>query len=241
MSTTTARLGLTKPAPVGEVVDIAILNTNFDKIDTAAGFTVCTSGTRPGTPYTGQQILETDTGNRYYWSGSYWRGIGRLTCTSGARPTNQREGQEIYETDTDRLYVYDGATWKHIIEVATAASLTLGANWATQSGYLAPRITRIGDNVQITGTVFQRTGATLAVSLGNFYTVATVPAGFRPLTADGVGAGAVGVAGNLGAAQWVAGPAGNLSFAPYVASGTIATGGGVGNSIVMPTLIYPLA
>lgn len=111
MSTTTARLGLVKPATSGEVVDISIINDNMDDLDAAVGFTVCTSGTRPSTPYTGQQIHETDTDNRYYWSGSYWRGIGVLTCTSGARPANQRAGQVIFETDTGRVLTYDGTTW----------------------------------------------------------------------------------------------------------------------------------
>lgn len=60
MSTTTTRLGLTKPAG-SEDVDISILNTNFDLIDANIGGTKCTSGTRPATPYTGMIIWETDT------------------------------------------------------------------------------------------------------------------------------------------------------------------------------------
>lgn len=60
MSTTTTRLGLTKPAG-SEDVDISILNANFDIIDANIGGTKCTSGTRPATPYTGMVIYETDT------------------------------------------------------------------------------------------------------------------------------------------------------------------------------------
>jgi hypothetical protein len=39
----------------------------------SAGLTVVTSGTRPGTPFLSQTILETDTDRIYYWDGSDWR------------------------------------------------------------------------------------------------------------------------------------------------------------------------
>lgn len=34
---------------------------------------ICTSTTRPTTPYIGQLIYETDTANMYLWSGSVWQ------------------------------------------------------------------------------------------------------------------------------------------------------------------------
>lgn len=34
---------------------------------------VCTSSTRPTAPYTGQVIMETDTGKMLYWTGSVWQ------------------------------------------------------------------------------------------------------------------------------------------------------------------------
>lgn len=71
MSTTTAKLGLVKPA-TDEDVDITILNDNSDKVDAASGTTVCTSGTRPGSPFIGQTIYETDTSKIYIWDGAEW-------------------------------------------------------------------------------------------------------------------------------------------------------------------------
>lgn len=64
----TPRLGLQKPDPnpvTGDFVDISVLNANMDKIDAVISATVCTSGTRPGSPYDGQIIRETDTGRVY--------------------------------------------------------------------------------------------------------------------------------------------------------------------------------
>lgn len=74
MATTTTRLGLTKPA-ASENIDVALLNTNADAIDAAMSFRPCTSGTRPGSPYDGQTIIETDTGKAYVRRGASWRQI----------------------------------------------------------------------------------------------------------------------------------------------------------------------
>jgi len=74
VSTTTTRLALVKPAGT-ENIDVSILNANADKIDAAINTTLCTSGTRPGTPFNGQKILETDTLKEYVRVGSNWRQI----------------------------------------------------------------------------------------------------------------------------------------------------------------------
>lgn len=90
MSTTTTRLALVKPA-TSEFYDVAIFNANADKIDSIAGFTDCTSTTRPSTPFTGQGIRESDTGALLVSNGSspasaswgYIHGTGGFT-TLGA-------------------------------------------------------------------------------------------------------------------------------------------------------------
>lgn len=71
----TTRLAFNKPNPdpvTGDPVDISKLNENFDKIDAVIGAAVCTSATRPTTPWNGQFIRETDTGRVLVWSGSAW-------------------------------------------------------------------------------------------------------------------------------------------------------------------------
>ncbi len=61
MATTTTRLALRKPAG-SDLVNVSTdLDANYDAIDTAAGFTDCTSSTRPSAPFRGQGIRESDT------------------------------------------------------------------------------------------------------------------------------------------------------------------------------------
>ncbi|MFD4957153.1 DUF859 family phage minor structural protein [Microbacterium sp. NPDC058389] len=117
-------------------------------------------------------------------------------------------------------------------------ALPLASGWAVESGFTAPMYRVMGGQIEITPTILVRT-STLAVAAGTLYTVATLPTGSRP--SAGVGsAGAIGVAGTLGACQWRINTTGTLQFSPYVASGTIATGGGVQNSVILPTIKAPI-
>jgi len=59
--TVTSRLGLYKPDPDDDVTVETDINENYDKLDALFPPTVCTSGTRPLTPFIGQLIYETDT------------------------------------------------------------------------------------------------------------------------------------------------------------------------------------
>jgi len=75
MGTTTPKLGLYKPGGGSsgliqppEQVDIDKINANMDKIDDAIGGRGVTSTTRPASPYDGQVIYETDTGNLMLFS-----------------------------------------------------------------------------------------------------------------------------------------------------------------------------
>lgn len=110
MATTTTKLGMRKPAPSDAVDVTADISNNMDVLDVAVGTTVCTSSTRPSTPYTGQKIYETDTGFQYIWNGS-WVFLTRCAtvCTSGTRPTNTFNGLVIYETDTLESYIWNGS------------------------------------------------------------------------------------------------------------------------------------
>jgi len=46
--------------------------TLADDVDGLLGLTVCTSTTRPASPYQGMQVYETDTADRYFWNGASW-------------------------------------------------------------------------------------------------------------------------------------------------------------------------
>ena len=75
MATNTTKLGLIKP-DLTDIVDVSNLNDNADSIDAAVGFTICTSATRPATPWAGQIIFETDTGFSYVYDGTDWQAVG---------------------------------------------------------------------------------------------------------------------------------------------------------------------
>lgn len=114
MATTTTRLALRKPDPnpvTGDFVDVAAdLNANSDKIDAAISSTICTSATRPGAPFDGQIIRETDTRRMYIRNAtqSAWDPFNAATiCTSGTRPSSPYDGLIIRETDTRKVYVWN--------------------------------------------------------------------------------------------------------------------------------------
>lgn len=82
MGTTTSKLGLSLPGGgssgaygADEIADVDVLNHDFEKVELGTGFTVCTSTTRPGSPYLGQPIIESDTGKGFYWTGLTWKQI----------------------------------------------------------------------------------------------------------------------------------------------------------------------
>lgn len=73
MSTLTSRLKLLKAALSDPANYVTYVADAFDKIDAAIGLTLCTSTTRPASPFVGQWILETDTNRRAHWDGTGWR------------------------------------------------------------------------------------------------------------------------------------------------------------------------
>lgn len=68
--TPTTRLGLYKSASDGseDVNYTTDIGQNLDKLDTAVGFQIVTSSTRPSSPYPGKPIAESDTSYRTYFS-----------------------------------------------------------------------------------------------------------------------------------------------------------------------------
>jgi len=78
MATSTTRLVLRKPVDADTVDQELDLNANYDIIDLNIGFRIVTSGTRPATPFQGMQIYETDTKDKYFWTGTEWWPVGPL-------------------------------------------------------------------------------------------------------------------------------------------------------------------
>lgn len=112
--TTTSRLGLTKDDN-NELYSVERVNANADKVDANIGIIVCTSSTRPSTPYNGMHIYETDTGLHGLWRSdlSSWVVPRASILATSVRPTiGIYEGFQIYRTDRDWIEIYDGAAWR---------------------------------------------------------------------------------------------------------------------------------
>lgn len=114
MATTTTRLGLTKP-DLTDIVDIAQLNSNADKIDTNIGAYICTSTTRPSTPYTGQVIYETDSKLTWTYASGAWKldtGIQPVVASSAARDAifaSPSQGNSVWRNDLGAVETYYAA------------------------------------------------------------------------------------------------------------------------------------
>ncbi len=161
MATTTTKLGLTKPDGA-DLVDIAVLNANSDKIDTAVGTSIVTSVTRPSVPYSGQSIYETDSKSTNIWvpATSSWQPVNTTyVCTFSTRPAVPYQGQIIYETDTLNTYIRNSSSWLRMGGVP-AGTVIAWPNGSAPSGYL------ICDGTVYPNTTYPELSAVLGVTYG---------------------------------------------------------------------------
>jgi len=144
MPTFTSRLGLQMDADT-ENYDVDVVNGNSLKIDANIGVVMCTSATRPSTPYDGQQIYETDTGFQGIWRSaiSTWTSPRATMFSSSIRPTvGLYEGFTFYRTDRDWLETWDGGSWR-VQNVAICSNpADLSAVDFPKSGQLAVTVDR---------------------------------------------------------------------------------------------------
>jgi hypothetical protein len=107
-------------------VDVADLNTNADDIDAAVGMTICTSTTRPSSPWDGQSIHETDTDNSFVWNGTAWKTAGGGgSGAGGAILLNGNEITSNYTFPSDTNGVSAGP-----VTIASGVTVTVGATSA---------------------------------------------------------------------------------------------------------------
>lgn len=69
----TTRLNMAQPAGIDFVDPVAAISNQMGVIDNSILTTICTSITRPGSPFAGQEIYETDTNKLYFWTGAIWQ------------------------------------------------------------------------------------------------------------------------------------------------------------------------
>lgn len=102
MPTSSPHLSLLKPGTSDPFVTQDIAN-NWGKIDAAPGTTICTSSTRPtwSTNQTGMEIFETDTGLKWWWTGTAWSRMGPsgLLKTSAGQPAITYQSSDVSNSD----------------------------------------------------------------------------------------------------------------------------------------------
>lgn len=137
MATTTSKLALTKPDGT-DLVDIAVLNANADKIDAASGATICTSTTRPASPWNGQVIFETDTLNAlvYRTSTSSWAILGGSTVASDP-PAGAGNGNFWWDSDNGKLYIYynDGNSGQWVSVMPSQTQVVVSPNYLINAAF----------------------------------------------------------------------------------------------------------
>jgi hypothetical protein len=118
MSTFTTRGDLILPDG-SDLITRAVFNANMTQLASLLGVIVCTSLTRPSTPYSGQVLYETDTFKLVLRNAanSAWTSVDSpvIECTSITRPASSFAGQMIYETDTLTIRVRNAANSAWVI------------------------------------------------------------------------------------------------------------------------------
>lgn len=106
---------------------------------------------------------------------------------------------------------------------------TLNSGWvAAPAGAVYYRILPGGD-IEFSPFEIQRDGSGLSISSGAQIQVANLAAIPAPAATTLIGVGSIGVAGNLGTSKWFVNSSKILLFQSFVATGTMAAGGGTSN------------
>lgn len=115
MATFTTKLGLRKPAGTDLVTVTTDLNASMDLLDTAVD-RICTSSTRPSTPFVGMKAFETDTTRQIacvqITPSVVWRYTdGVQVVASTSEIVLPFSGQLVFNTTDGLLYRYYNAAW----------------------------------------------------------------------------------------------------------------------------------
>ena len=133
------------------------------------GTIICTSSTRPASPFVGQQIYETDTSLSYTYSGSAWVQTGNLGAWTTFTPQLRTGTTNIASTNNYGRYIVQGKTVTAQAKVTATAvgtasgvlKLSIPTGVATQGGEAATGSFLVKD----TGTAYY-TGVALFEEVG---------------------------------------------------------------------------
>jgi hypothetical protein len=165
--------GSTTAAPASLRISKIVQATQWPAVTT--GTIICTSSTRPASPFAGQQIYETDTSREFTYVGTQWvprDGIFTTEALRDAAITSPFEGQRAYITastvasatgeftavPTGIQTIYNGSSW---VSITPVGSRTSGTGTTTSATYTASLSGSPGTNPTVTLT----TGTTALVSI----------------------------------------------------------------------------
>lgn len=136
---------------------------------------VCTSTTRPTTPYEGQMIYETDTDMVAIWSGVSWRYIAATTPTNGAILQVQTASTTTGVTNNTSTYVDTGLsatiTPKSLSsKILVYVTQMMGKNNNNAENRIAFRVVRDSTVIQTGGDLINYAGA-ISYSIGTYATM----------------------------------------------------------------------
>jgi hypothetical protein len=133
-STFTPNLNLEKPSADMDY-DVSVPNANMDKIDALlARVVICTSTTRPSSPFAGLMAFESDTGLlivRNAANTAWLLYTEVFTCTSGTHPTATHPGMLIYETDTNFMLMRDSTNSSWLFNLSGITGFSTNNTQAT--------------------------------------------------------------------------------------------------------------
>ncbi len=135
MSTLSDKLELTIPEGP-DLLSRAIIANNFQTIDDKFGTVICTSGTRPSTPFPGQVIYETDTRFVYIRNAANtsWSMIANIpSVTIPSVIASPYAGQVVFVTGDNEFYRYTGSAWTLFSMFSKSANNTVSTQESTAS------------------------------------------------------------------------------------------------------------
>ena len=126
----------TNNAPIFLRVSKIVQATQWPAVTT--GTIICTSSTRPASPFVGQQIYETDTLSFRVWNGTYWSQVWPQTFVTASDTTTQdgpASNNFVYATATITItpgvWLVQGMA--HLLNLVTADDTSVGLYNATTS------------------------------------------------------------------------------------------------------------
>jgi len=135
-----------------ELWDFGNYNFNFEKLDDFFGTVICTSVTRPSTPFPGMMIYETDSRFTYVRNAANnaWIQMGQIpSISSTASILAPYTGQIVFVTTGNVFMRYTGSTWTPQSLFTHSANNTVSASESSSSGSFAD-LTTVGPSVTLT-------------------------------------------------------------------------------------------